>query len=204
MPRPGRKESVVEASIRLFAEKGYHGTTVRDIAEESGMLSGSLYAHITSKEDLLFEIVLRAADQFLAAVRPIAAEVGPAEERLRRAMAAHMEVMSASRDAAVIFMHEWRALSPERRADVARLRDQYEECLAKIIRSGVATGEFGPVDERFARLLVLSAVNWVYQWYSPDGPLRPEQVADRFADLILSGVKASARAVGETGGGESA
>lgn len=203
MPRPGRKESVLEASVQLFARKGYHGTTVRDIAEESGMLSGSLYAHITSKEDLLFEIVLRAADRFLAAIRPIAEGPGPAEERLRKAMAAHMEVMSASRDAAVVFMHEWQALAPERRTDVARLRDEYEGLLAGIIRSGVRAGEFAPVDERFARLLVLSTVNWVYQWYNPDGPLRPAQVADQFAGLILGGIRGSGSPAEVTGEGES-
>jgi AcrR family transcriptional regulator len=188
MPRPGRKENVLEAAVSLFSRKGYHGTTVRDIAEESGMLSGSLYAHITSKEDLLFEITCRASDQFMAAVEPIASARAPAPVRLREAMAAHLRVVAGSLEAATIFLHEWKALSPERRAIIAERRKAYERLLARIIRDGVESGEFRRVDEKFARLLLLSAVNWLYEWYDPAGALGPDEVADRFADLILGGL----------------
>lgn len=187
MARPGRKESVVEAAVTLFSRKGYHGTTVREIGVESGMLSGSLYAHIASKEDLLYEIVLRAADQFLSAMAPIVEGPGTWSEKLRRAMAAHVRVVSGSLEAATVFMHEWKALSPDRRAIYQEKRNAYERLLATIIRQGIASGEFRPLDEKFARLLVLSAVNWLYAWYDPEGPLGPEAVADKFADLLLQG-----------------
>lgn len=188
VPRPGRKENVLEAAVTLFSRKGYHGTTVRDIAEESGMLSGSLYAHISSKEDLLFAIVDKAAGEFLAAIEAVASDPGSAAHKLRAAMVAHLRVVAQSLDAATIFLHEWKALSPDRRAIIAQKRRAYERGLARIIREGVASGEFRPVDEKFARLLILSAVNWLYAWYDPAGPLSPEQVADRFAELLLSGL----------------
>lgn len=196
MPRPGRKEHVVEAAVTLFSRKGYHGTTVRDIAVESGMLSGSLYAHISSKEDLLFEIVIRAADQFMGAVQPIAEGPGTAAEKLRRAMSAHLQVIAGSLDGATVFMHEWKALSEERRQIVSERRTAYEQLFASIIRQGIHSGEFRPVDEKFARLLVLSAVNWLYEWYNPAGPLGPDAVADKFATLLLQGFM-------HGGGGES-
>ncbi|HYF91814.1 MAG TPA: TetR/AcrR family transcriptional regulator [Symbiobacteriaceae bacterium] len=188
MPRPGRKDDLVAAAIALFSAKGYHGTTVRDIALETGMLSGSLYAHIQSKEDLLFEIVLRAADQFMAAIGPIVASDRPAAAKLRDAMQAHLRVMAQGRDAAAIFMHEWKALAGARRSVIASKRREYERALGAIIRQGVAEGEFRAVDEKFARLLILSTVNWLYQWYDPDGPLGSDEVADRFLDLILRGL----------------
>lgn len=196
MPRPGRKGNVMEAAVSLFSRKGYHGTTVRDIAVESGMLSGSLYAHISSKEDLLFDIVLRAADQFMGALQPIVDRPGSASEKLRAAMAAHLRVVSNSLEAATVFMHEWKALSEERRAVIAEKRNAYEDLLARIIRQGIESGEFRQVDEKFARLLVLSAVNWLYEWYNPAGPLGPEAVADKFAILLLQGLVSE-------GGGES-
>lgn len=188
MPRQGRREEMLAAAVALFSRKGYHATTVRDIADEVGMQSGSLYAHIASKEDLLDEIVRQAADRFMAAITPIADGPGPAGERLKRAMAAHIRVVAASPEAATIFLHEWKALSPERRAAVAERRAAYEEQLARIIRQGVEAGEFRPIDEQFVRLLVLSAVNWVYQWYRPGGPLAPDEVADRFHQIVLRGI----------------
>lgn len=187
MPRPGRKEHVLEAAVSLFSRKGYHATTVRDIAESSGMQSGSLYAHIAGKEDLLFEIVLGAAEQFMTAIQPIAAGPGTASEKLRAAMKAHLRVVAGALPAATIFLHEWKALSGERREIIAARRNAYEESLAQIIRQGVAAGEFRQLDEKFARLLVLSAVNWLHEWYDPAGPLLPDAVADKFADLLLEG-----------------
>ncbi len=189
MGRPGRKEELLEAAVALFSQKGFHATTVRDLADQVGMKSGSLYAHIATKEDLLEQIVLRSAEQFQAAVAPIVAGDAPAGVKLRQAMAAHIRVVASDPAAATVFLHEWKALSPERHATVIAARVAYEELLAAIIRQGVERGEFRPVDETFARLLVLSAVNWVYQWYQPGGPLGPDEVADRFAELILHGLE---------------
>jgi TetR/AcrR family transcriptional regulator, cholesterol catabolism regulator len=196
MPRPGRREQVLEAAVALFSQKGYHGTTVRDIADESGMLSGSLYAHFGGKEEMLFAIVDKAASEFLAAIEPIVAGPGTAAEKLRAAMGAHLRVVANSLDAATIFLHEWKSLSPERQAVIKAKRRAYEAALAAIIHQGVASGELRPVDEKFARLLVLSAVNWLYEWYDPAGPLGPEAVADKFVQLLLHGLLRG-------GGGES-
>lgn len=190
MGRPGRKEELLQAAVTLFSQKGYHATTVREIAEACGMQSGSIYAHIASKEDLLFQIVIEVADRFMEQVGPIARGEGRAAVKLGRAMAAHIAVVTDSLETATIFLHEWRALSPDRREAVAARRTAYEELFAAIIREGVASGEFAPsVDERFARLLVLSAANWVYQWYRPQGGLDPTAVAERFAELILGGIE---------------
>lgn len=191
MPRPGRKEQILEAAVALFSQNGYHATTVRDIADESGMLSGSLYAHINSKEDLLFEIVDRGANDFLLALEPVAYGPGSASQRLEAAMAAHISVVARSLPTATIFLHDWKALEKDRRDRILAKRSRYESLLAHIIRDGVNSGEFRPVDEKFARLLVLSAVNWLYEWYDPEGPLAPDEIAARFAELILRGLRPS-------------
>lgn len=188
MPRPGRREEMLEAAVALFSRKGYHATTVRDIADEVGMQSGSLYAHIASKEDLLLEVVMQAADQFMAVITPIADGDEPAGVKLKRAMAAHIQVVARSPEAATVFLHEWKALAPKRRQVVAERRAAYEAELGRIIRQGVEAGEFRPVDETFVRLLVLSAVNWVYQWYRHGGGLGADEVAERFHEIILLGI----------------
>lgn len=190
MPRIGRKEQILAAARQLFSEKGYHGTTIRDIAEASGILSGSLYAHIASKEDLLFAITNEGADAFLAALEPIAAGPGDPADKLRRGLIAHARVVADHLDAAKVFFHEWRALTDERRAVIQEKRDRYEAMWAAILEEGIRSGAFKPVNAKFARLLILSAANWLYQWYNPAGPLSPETIAEQFANLLLQGLSA--------------
>ena len=180
---PARRDQILEEAARLFGRRGYHATSMRDIGEAAGMLAGSLYAHIRSKEDLLYEVVLRAANRFLNEVGAIAGEDASAQERLRRAMRAHVAVVASNVDAAWAFHHEWKALSGDRLEEVRRLRRRYERLWDGIVRDLPGAG-----DTRFARLLVLSAANWTYTWYRPDGPLAPDEVADRFTDLLLAGL----------------
>lgn len=188
MPRRGRKEQILAVACRLFSTKGYHATTIRDISEASGILSGSLYAHIKSKEDLLFEITNFGADAFLGSLRPIVNGTGTAEEKLRQGLTAHIRVVADNLEAATVFFHEWKALSKERRTIIQEKRDAYEALWAQILEEGITRGEFNPPDPKFARLLTLSAANWLYQWYRPEGPMDPEEVADRLAINILAGL----------------
>ena len=189
MTRTARREQVLQAAALLFSKKGYHATTVRDIGEESGMLSGSLYAHIHRKEDLLYELVVRAAQRFQASVRPVVEGPGTASEKLARAMEAHLQVVAESLEHAKVFLHEWRALTGERWEAAAALRREYEDLLSVILQQGIRTGEFRAVDEKYARLLILGALNWTYEWYDPQGPLGPAEIAKRFADIVVAGLR---------------
>ena len=178
-----RREQILDEAARLFSERGYHATSMRDIGEATGMLAGSLYAHIASKEDLLYQIVLEAAHQFLGGLEALRAEVLSPEKRLRRAMQSHIGVVADGGDHARVFHHEWTALTGRRRAEVRRLRDRYDRLWDEIVRALPDV-----TDPKLARLLVLSAANWTYTWYRPEGPLSPDQIADRFTDLLLAGL----------------
>jgi AcrR family transcriptional regulator len=178
-----RRDQILEAAAKLFSERGYHATSMRDLGEATGMLAGSLYAHIDGKEDLLFGIVQRAAEAFLGGVEAVRDSDASPEEKLQMAMRAHVEVVAGDPEAARVFHHEWRALSGRRRTEVRRLRRRYEEMWDGIVRELP-----GAADPRAARLLVLSAANWTYTWYRPDGPMSPQEVADSFTDLLLEGL----------------
>lgn len=185
-----RKEQIYSTARTLFSERGYPATTVRDIARELNMQAGSLYAHIGSKEDVLWEIVERAAAQFVGVVEPIAlSEMRPAE-KLREMVRAHVQVVADNLDDAMIFLHEWKFLAHERRILVSEQRDFYEGLYRRVIEEGVCSGDFNEeTDPKMAALLVLSSVNWIPQWYHRGGPLSPQQVADNFTQTILTGLQ---------------
>jgi AcrR family transcriptional regulator len=186
----GRRAQMLDAAAELFSTRGYHGTSIRDIAAATGILPGSLYAHIRSKEDLLYDIVVRAAEQFLTGVRIVVAWPGSPEEKLRKAMRSHIGVVAHAREEARVFLEEWNALEEPRRAEVRALRDEYESLWDELIREGIEGGRLRQIDPTLARLLVLSAANWTYTWYDPEGPLSPDEIADRFTELLLRGLAA--------------
>jgi AcrR family transcriptional regulator len=184
-----RREQVLRAAERLFSQRGFHAASVRDIAEALNIKGGSLYAHIESKDDLLWEIVCSAADRFFAAIRPIVEGKLVPIERLRRAIGAHVGVLTDNLEAAAVYSNEWRNLSDERRRRFAERRDEYEELFRGLVRDCIREGTFATVDEKFATLLILSTMNWIYQWYRPNGPMTPEEIARKLADMIFNGLR---------------
>ena len=185
---PTRIDQIRLTAERLFRERGYLATSVRDIGEAVGMRGASLYHHIGGKEDLLWAIASRAADGFFAALRPILAEEAAAPLKLRRAIIAHIGVITANLDAAAVYFNEWRHLSDERRAEFLRRRDEYEAGFRAILWQGIREGHFAAIDERFAARFVLSALNWTHQWYRPDGAMPPETIGQTLADYLLNGL----------------
>jgi AcrR family transcriptional regulator len=184
-----RKQQIYSTARSLFHERGYQATTVRDIAGRLNMQAGSLYAHIESKEDVLWEIVNKAADQFLAAAEPVVASNLPPADKLRKLVSAHVRVVADNLAESSIFLHEWKYLGEERRQAVIERRRHYEHLFRQVIEQGIESGDFTPTDPKMATRLVLSAVNWLPQWYNPDGPLSPEEIADSFCDIVLAGIK---------------
>jgi AcrR family transcriptional regulator len=184
-----RKQQVYDVAERLFSERGYHATTIREIARELQLEGGSLYSHISSKQDLLYQIVLRGSEQFLRAAHATLSEGGPARAQLLRFMRRHLAIMAESTPRAIVHFHEWRHLEPTHQAVIRARRDEYEGTLRQIIRAGVAGGEFAPSDERHIGLHVLSLLNWTYQWYRPGGTWNADDLAEQFYDVLMRGIE---------------
>jgi AcrR family transcriptional regulator len=184
---PSRRRAIEDVASALFHERGYPATSVRDIARALDIRGASLYAHVTSKEDVLWAIVDRAASTFEeAADRADAATASrPSADRLSTLVRAHVEAIAADPELASVFVSEWRHLSPARKATILQRRDAYEARFREVIVGGMATGDFGSTDPGLAATFILTALNGLATWYRPDGRLKPDRIADHYAELAL-------------------
>jgi TetR/AcrR family transcriptional regulator, cholesterol catabolism regulator len=181
---------IVKIAAALFARQGYHGTSMRDIAREVGVHAGSLYVHIDSKEDLLEAIVFRIMEQSERDMAEVLAAGGTATEQLHAVAARDLKLIGENKEFATVFFHEWRNLSEARQRTVIESRDRWEAGLRSIIAQGIEAGEFRPVDPRIAGIALTSILNWAYVWYSADGDLSTDQLAEQFAGMLITGLRA--------------
>lgn len=185
-----KERDILQAAIALFQEKGYHATSMQDLADAVGLQKGSLYHYIRSKEELLLKIMNQAFEALSSRLTEIAAQPLPARERLELAIRNHIEVVGAQLGAATVFVREVHALSPDQRAVFRRNRKEYTDMFDRIIAEGVAAGEFRPVDIRLTSLAILGMCNSMYEWYRPDGRLSAEEIGREFARLVSAGLLA--------------
>jgi TetR/AcrR family transcriptional regulator, cholesterol catabolism regulator len=183
------KDILPAAARRLFSERGYYATTVRDIAGRVGITGASVYAHVAGKEDLLWQLVNDAADAFHARVQPVHAMQAPAIDKLRAAIRAHVAVITENLEAATIYFHEWKFLAPPRRRRIRDRRDAYEALFRDMLRQGINERALRIRDEASASILLLSSLNGIYTWYDPRGPLGADELGAMYADMLIDGLR---------------
>ena len=158
-----------------------------DLAEALGVQKGSLYSHIESKADLLWDVAREGAEAFHLALDQVPDE-GPVVERIRAALRGHLRVVAQQLDVATVFIREWRYLEGERRDSFIAERRRYEERFRALFREGRERGELRTdLDDGAAALVALSSVNWAYTWLRPDAGT--DDLADRFTALLLDGMR---------------
>lgn len=184
---PSRRRAIEDVASALFRERGYAATSVRDIARALEIQGASVYAHVTSKEDVLWAIVDRAATRFEDGADAAEAATAPASpgERLAALVRAHVATVTADPGEAAVFVHEWRSLGSPRREQIHARRDAYELRFRRVIEDGMATGDFTLTDAAVAGMFLLTALNGLATWYRPDGGLAPDRIADHLVDLAL-------------------
>jgi TetR/AcrR family transcriptional regulator, cholesterol catabolism regulator len=182
-----RKSELTRQAARLFAEKGYHGTSIGDLAEAMGVQKGSLYAHIESKADLLWEVARDGAAAFHAALDAVPDDLPPVQ-KIRLALRAHLRVVAEQLDVATVFIREWRYLEGDRREQFVAERRRYEERFRALFQEGRELGDLrADLEDGTATLLALSAANWAYTWLRPGADT--DELADRFFALLLDGMR---------------
>ncbi|MBT3409379.1 MAG: TetR/AcrR family transcriptional regulator, partial [Halieaceae bacterium] len=177
------RDKIVKQASLLFSKLGYTGTTMRDIAVNVGVLPGSLYAHIKSKEELLLEIVSSGIESFLQIEVAARAMSGTAEEKLRYAVGRHIEVVAEDPAKMLIVFHQWRYLTPPNLSRAKKMRRRYAQFYRDLLKEGIAAGEFSSeLDSKVEVLAIMGALNWTPEWYRHGGAYSPAEIGAKIAD----------------------
>ena len=184
-----RKDQITQIAQNKFREKGYRAVSMRELADHVGIEAASFYNHFDSKESILKEICFRMADEFFNGLEKAIKNESQPDKQLTKAIASHINVITANADASAVFFHDWRYLSEPDLSEFKELRRKYEAIFRKIIREGMSKGIFEKQDETFSVLTIFSSLNWVYEWYDAKGKFTPQQIAENLSSLILDGMR---------------
>lgn len=183
------KQDVIRAAGRLFAQRGFHGTSMRDLGGEVGLLGSSLYSHVEGKNELLIEVIRSGSRLFQELADDVLGRDAPAAERLRMLIDGHIRIVAEHIDEATTFLNEARFLPDEERRTVLVMRDGYEAAFRSLIEEGKASGEFSSdIDAGLTTILILSMVNALHRWYRPSGASSPGEIADAIFTLTMKGI----------------
>jgi TetR/AcrR family transcriptional regulator, cholesterol catabolism regulator len=186
--RQQRRQGVVDTAARIFYEKGYTSTSIRDLAESLGMLKGSLYYYIDSKESLLFDVLQGLHREALGRIEAAVDAETETAAKLRAFVVALVTFSAENLVRIGVYFRDFRSLSPERQAAIIDERDRYDRLLRALIAQGQEDGVVSPdLDPKLTALAVLGAVNWIHQWYHPGAGLDPAALANEYADFVVAG-----------------
>jgi len=188
-PVSERVQELLGVGSRLFAEKGYEATSMRDIATAAGVSKALLYHHFASKDDIYARISFLATQDLNSYVEARIPENGTASEKVRAFMIGAATFFADHRESWIAASNAFWA-DPDRHRLERRLarRRQFEQSLRTLIEEGIESGEFNKVDPATAGRLILSGINWMHRWFHPGKGMTAEQIVDQYADIILGGL----------------
>lgn len=187
---PARLQEVLDVAARIFAAKGYRGTSLADIGEALGMNKASLYYYVRSKEDLLHRLILRAGRRLRDVSQDPEVARLPADAALERLVREHCRVAFEHRHELGVLVHQRRHLALDGRGEVSARERAYVDRLKSLIVRGIEEGLFRPVNPSIAAQFVLDAVNGLLRWYREDGEAGREAVTDEVVLFVRKGLSA--------------
>ena len=182
------RKDILDASAQIFSQKGYHGTSMQDIAMAVNLQKASLYHHVSSKQEILFDLLNRGLDILITQVEEAISEPGSPDQRLRKATKAYLSTMTQYQDLASVLLLEYRSLEPDYHDRHIPRRDHFEQIWRDLIREGVEAGIFTCDHPSLSARALLGALNWTVTWFRSDGPMSAEEIADQISNLFLMGL----------------
>jgi AcrR family transcriptional regulator len=195
--RDRQRDAILRAAARLFRERGFADTGMRDIAAAADLSAANLYHYFDGKNDLLFYCQDRALDRMLAAVVAARRESPSATERLRVVFTAHLQTLLDEIEGATAHL-QIDSLPPKLRDAIVKKRDSYERALRRLIADGIKSGELVDMEPAVVARAMLGAMNWTVTWFRPDGPETAAAVGEVISRFLVRGVAARTPAVKRT------
>lgn len=181
------RETILEQAAKLFGDQGYRKTRLEDVAAHFGVTRAALYYHFKNKQEILFNIQLRAISGLLKGAEAILAEGDAIDVQFRRILAHHVAYVARNATYIGIFHEEEVELSPEQRSQVTVMRRRYTDKLIALYSDGIEAGYFRPGDPKLALFTLMGACNWVYRWYRKGGPISTEAAGQLCEELLANG-----------------
>src|SRR5574338_1335361 len=182
------REDILEAAAQVFRQKGFHGASMQDIADAVNLQKASLYHHVSSKQEILLEILDRALELLLDRISAICTQDLPADEKLRQMVRAYLQILAENTDLSAVLLFEHRSLERKQHARHVPNRDKFEGLWRAVLAEGVAARRFQCDDAALTTRAILGILNWTITWYHPDGPLGIDEIADQYSNLLLNGL----------------
>lgn len=188
-----RKEIIFREAARLFREKGYSGSTLRNLADRAGIKGGSIYHHFGSKQEILFAIMAKTMTELLENIRKIMSDDSGSLTRLHKVVDCHIRYHTSNRDETYVTDAELRSLEPDNFRTIVTMRDQYEETVRKILREGNDSGTMNISDIDTASRALLQMCTGISYWFNPAGRQSIDEIVHNYLELFLWGVRGRAR-----------
>ena len=184
-----REQEILLAAADMFCHKGFHATSLEDIAQAVGIRKSSLYYYAQTKDELLFRVVEMGLRPMIDELQAVCSSAHPPAEKLRRAIDVHVLNIDSQRSTMGVILREDRSVAPQHRESYIALRDAYEVLLRGLIREGVASGAFRACDPVTITRAILGMCSWLTVWYRPGGGLSAAELSSQFSELILKGLE---------------
>jgi AcrR family transcriptional regulator len=182
------REEILDAAVQIFSQKGYHASSMQDIANAVNLQKASLYHHFSSKQEILAMLLDQSLDILNEQMEEISRQKSPPEVKLRAAIRSYLSTLIDHRDRAAVLLLEHRSLNAEFRAHHIPRRDKFEGLWRDLLMDGVNEDVFVCEDPPMAVRALLGMINWTITWYRPEGPLTAGEIGTLLADYMLSGL----------------
>ena len=182
------RDELLEASALIFSQKGFHGTSMQDIAQAVNHQKASLYHHVSSKQEILLGVLDKALDLLIERMQGVIDLNLPPDQKLRQAICTYLVSLIEHRDLASVLLLEHRSLEAQYRLQHTPRRDRFEHMWRDLVVEGQNLGAFESQDPDLAARALLGVMNWTITWYDPDGVLSVEEISYQYADLFLQGL----------------
>ena len=183
------REDILQAAAQVFRQKGFHGSSMEDIAKAVNLQKPSLYHHVSSKQEILLALLDRALELLLERISAISQQDISPDEKLRQMIRAYLQILAENTDLSAVLLFEHRSLERRQHARHVPNRDKFEALWRSVLEEGVAAKQFQCDNPALTARAILGIMNWTITWFRPDGPLQIDEIADQYSDLLLNGLR---------------